>query len=113
MFDTSDKTDVTVKHTLNLDAAYSEALYDHKAFFISPEKNIIGFLGDDDYYIFSYDDEAGFTELSHFWFDTGVYRVRGLYIGSDAYIVSSDEMMVLDMNTWGAPEGINISAAVG
>ena len=113
MFDTSDKTDVTVKHTLNLDATYSEALYDHKAFFISPEKNIIGFLGDDDYYIFSYDDEAGFTELSHFWFDVGAYRVRGLYIGSDAYIVSSDEMMVLDMNTWGAPEGINISAAVG
>ena len=99
MFDTSNKADVTARHTLNLDAVYSEALYNHRAFFISPEKNIIGFLGEDDYYIFAYDDDYGFT--------------RGLYIGDTAYIVGHEEMMVIDMNTWDAPEPVNIGIGMG
>ena len=113
MFDTSDKADITARHTLELDATYSEALYNHKAFFISPEKNIIGFLGSEDYYIFSYDDSKGFVQLSHFWFDTPEYNVRGLYIGDHAYIVGNEEMMVIDMNTWDAPEPVNIVLGVG
>ena len=113
MFDTSNKADVTARHTLNLDAVYSEALYNHRAFFISPEKNIIGFLGEDDYYIFAYDDDYGFTQLSHFWFDIPEYNVRGLYIGDTAYIVGHEEMMVIDMNTWDAPEPVNIGIGMG
>ena len=112
MFNTEDKTDVTAEKTLLLeDAYYSQALYDHKAIFIDPAKNIIGFAGDDsDYYIFSYDDQNGFRELAHFWFDTYEYNTRGLFIGSDVYIVGSEQMMVLNMNDWSAePVGVRLS----
>ena len=109
MFDTTDKTDVKVENTYHLDADYSEALYNHKAFFIDSAKNIIGFLGEDDYYIFSYDAAAGFKQLCHFTFDTWEYNVRGLRIGDWAYIVGSEELMVVDMNTWAAPTPVKIS----
>ena len=110
MFDTTDKTDVTAESTYALDANYSEALYNHKAFFIVPEKNVIGFVGEGDYYIFSYDAETGFTLLCRFDFERWEYNARGLYIGDRAYIVGQEELVVLDMNTWGEPTVISIGA---
>lgn len=111
MFDTSDKTDVIAAHTWALkDVYYSEALYNHKAFFIDPAKNIIGFVGNDsEYFVFSYDENAGFTELCRFTFDTYEYNVRGLWIGDTAYIVGQEEMMTVGMDTWTDITGINIS----
>ncbi len=110
MFDTADKTDVTVENYLVLDESYSEALYNHKAFFIDQSRNIIGFLGgDDDYYVFSYTPEDGFQELTHFWFDTFEWNVRGLWIGDWAYIIGNEEAMLIDMTTWAAPTLLKIS----
>ena len=111
MFDTTDKSDVTAAHTCALtDVSYSEALYNHKAFFIDPVKNIIGFVGNDgEYFVFSYDENAGFTELCRFRFDTYEYNVRGLWIGDTAYIVGQEEMMTVDMDTWRNPTGISLS----
>ena len=111
MFDTTDKTNVTAAHTYALrDVYYSEALYNHKAFFIDPAKNIIGFIGNDsEYFIFSYDGDAGFTELCRFSFDSYEYNVRGLWIGGTAYIVGQEEMMTVGMDTWRDPAGIRIS----
>lgn len=110
MFDTSDKSDVKVENYLVLDDLYySEALYNHKAFFIDYSKNIIGFLGDDDYYIFSYSQEEGFKELSHFWFDTYEWNVRGMWIEDWAYIVGYEEAMLIDMTTWDAPLPLNLN----
>ena len=108
MFNTEDKTDVYAEQVLELDADYSEALYNHKAFFISPAKNLIGFQADESYRIYAYDPEAGFTELCRFDFDDGSWRVRGLYIGSWVYIVGSEQLAVLDRNTWGKPVLVDI-----
>lgn len=109
MFDTTDKADVKVENTYHLDADYSEALYNHKAFFIVPEKNLIGFLGEGDYYVFSYDEDGGFRELAHFSFDTWEWNVRGLYIGGWAYVVGNEQLMILDRNTWAAPTCVKIA----
>ena len=101
MFNTENKADVTVKHTLLLDDCwYSEALYDHKAFFIDGVKNIIGFVGDSDYYIYSYDDAAGFRPLCHFEYDTWPGSVRGFWIGDCAYIVGENVVQVLSLDGW-------------
>ena len=101
MFNTEDKTDVTAKHTLLVDGCYySEALYDHKAFFIDGGKNIIGFVGDSDYYIYSYDDAEGFRLLCKFDFDTWPGSVRGFWIGENAYIVGEHVLHVLALDGW-------------
>ena len=100
MFDITDKTDVRVENSLVLDADYSEALRDHRAFFIDSEKNVIGFVGDGDYYLYSYDQAAGFIKLAHVAFDEWESSARGLWVGQNAYIVGSVMMAVLDMRDW-------------
>lgn len=101
MFDTTDKKNVTVKNTLLLeDCWYSEALYDHKAFFIDGAKNIIGFIGDQDYYIYSYDDAGGFRLMCTFAYDTWPGSVRGFWIGENAYIVGENVVQVLSLDGW-------------
>ncbi len=102
MFNTEDKTNVTVQNTLRIsDCYYSEALYDHKAFFIDGSKNIIGFVGDGDYYVYSYSDGTGFRQLCHFQFDNWPGSVRGFWIGDSAYIVGEHALYVLSLNGWG------------
>ena len=101
MFNTEDKTNVTVKDYLVMDDCwYSEALYDHKAFFIDGAKNIIGFVGDGDYYIYSYDDANGFRLMCSFDYDTWPGSVRGFWIGENAYIVGENEVHVLRLDGW-------------
>ena len=102
MFSTADKTDVTVESYLNLeDCSYSEALYDHHAIFISPEKNIIGFAGDGEYYIYGYSEAEGFCERGRFSFEDWDWEVRGMYIGDEIYIVGQNACYVLDMDSCG------------
>ncbi len=101
MFNTENKTDVTVKHTLLVDDCwYSEALYDHRAFFIDGAKNIIGFVGDGDYYIYSFDDASGFRRMCSFSFDVWPGSIRGFWIGENAYIVGQHVVQVLSLNGW-------------
>ncbi|MBQ3405550.1 MAG: beta-propeller domain-containing protein, partial [Oscillospiraceae bacterium] len=80
MFDTSDPRAVTELHCLPIDSYYSEALYNHKAMLIAPERNLIGFCCDDGrYYFFGYDRGDGFRELAVVDFDEWNYNTRGLY----------------------------------
>ncbi|MDO4481561.1 MAG: beta-propeller domain-containing protein [Bacillota bacterium] len=97
MFDISNPADVTEKHTLETDNNWSEALYNHKAALISEKKNIIAFPAGEKYLIYGYDREKGFYQRGAV--DTGDlgYDSRGLYIGNYAYIVSMQELRVLDM----------------
>lgn len=101
MFDISDKANVTAKHTLNLSGdSYSEALYNHKAILISPEKNLIAFGVENKYLVFTYSDAGGFKQQASI--DLGEYYggSRGLYIGDCAYIVSDLGMKVLSMQSF-------------
>ena len=115
MFDTTDKANVTVKHTLQLsDCDWSEALYDHKAVFIDPVRNYIGFAADDEYRIYTYDDANGFRlvcsfEAENYWFG----GARGFRIGDAVYIVTNEAAVVIDMNGWTRLLTLPLEEAVG
>lgn len=100
MFDTTDPANVTEKHSLKLDTSYSNALYNHKAILISPDKSIIAFPADNGYDIYGYSDEQGFFKRA------GVSAIewsgdsRGLYIGDFAYIIDNSSISVLDMTSF-------------
>lgn len=104
-FDISDKTDVIESDVCDIEGVYwASALYDHKAAFISPEKNLIGFMdGDGAYRIFSYVD-GELTEVINQQFARGMYydfKSRGMYIDEYIYIVGQqDGMYIYDINTY-------------
>ncbi|HHT17095.1 MAG TPA: hypothetical protein GXZ77_05200 [Papillibacter sp.] len=100
MFDTTDKTDVTVYHELLLGDRYSPALYNHKAILISPAKKLIGFPVDNGYAFYGYDDTTGFYRLLQTDSAQWTYNSRGLYIGDYVYIVSSDDVSVFNIHTF-------------
>lgn len=100
MFDTTDPANVTEKHTLLLDSAYSTALYNHKAMLIDGDKNIIAFPVEDGYAVYGYSDDRGFYLRAHIDAGSWYGDARGLYIGDYIYIVSYDGLTVLDMNNF-------------
>lgn len=98
MFDVSDPTNVKEVNKLVLDKYfYSEGLYNHKAVLIdSSNKNIIGFGAQyqdnnydmiENYLLFTYDDNNGFTNLLEYELGKDLLRNRGLYIDDVLYIV--------------------------
>lgn len=102
MFDTSDKTDVTVKHSRNLSGIYyTAALSDHTALMISPERGIIGFGVGDGYHIFTYSDADGFVEAKRLSFGGVWGEMRAVYVDDNAYIVSELGMKVVSLNDYG------------
>ena len=91
MFDISDPRNVEEVHKTVLEECYStDVSYNYRAAFVDVEKNLIGFPGyqeQQEYYIYSYDKEKGFTcvfekKLS------GYSEVRGLYAGERFYLVT-------------------------
>lgn len=112
MFDITDKTNVTEKtvYKLGAESHYSEALYNHKAILVDPEKNIIGFAVNEynadyntkfSYKIFRYENNE-FKEVASL--PLRIYNsfqyLRGLYIGDYLYIYSQNEFVnSYDMNT--------------
>ncbi len=100
-YDITDKYDVKEVEVCSPDSVYwSEALYDHKAVFISPDKNLIGFSSEgyilnelgggqfmNMYKIFSYVD-GKLTEVISCNLDEKVYySTRAMYIDEYIYIV--------------------------
>ncbi|MGL4606759.1 MAG: beta-propeller domain-containing protein [Eubacteriaceae bacterium] len=108
MFNLSDKENVYEASIYLLDSVYqwSDALYDHKAFFAEPSKGVLGFPGDDEYLLFSYDVNTGFSPLITFVnananaYDTSP---RGLLINDYFYCVSSSKIFVVDLTSPGFP----------
>lgn len=65
MFDVSDPTKPVEVNQKLIDSSESwsnEFVYNYKAILADPEKNLIGFTAND-YYLFSYDSENGFSLL--------------------------------------------------
>ena len=105
MYDISDPSDIKEIDKLVLDQYNdSEGLYDANALLIDPEKNLIGFSAQDEYYInhdrreynydyfvYSYDKKQGFVKrleqriAGDGYFDT---KGRGLYINDYFYVVT-------------------------
>ncbi len=93
MFDISDNTDVKEENKLVLKNVYStDVSYDYKAALIDADRNMIGFAGSTEggerYYLFSYDEKAGFScNLSEEINGRSGRAARGVYIGDSLYIV--------------------------
>ncbi len=114
MFDVSDPENMIEVDKIVIEGVslYSEALYNHKAILINPDKNIIGFaIGDYDwmsdevnytmsYYILGYDNEKGFVEFEKNVDAVDGYRqIRGIHIGDYVYIISPGEYVrIFDIN---------------
>jgi uncharacterized secreted protein with C-terminal beta-propeller domain len=114
MFDVSDLFDVTERFTQNVDAYGSEGLYNHKAILVDVGHDIIGFSvyedgGSQAYFVYSYDDEQGFTRRGRLTFgpsssaDSYVlashFGIRGMFVNDYLYVFSGDYLDVFDLET--------------
>ena len=102
MFVTADPYAVYEKDKLILDESYSEALYNHKALLIAPQKGVIGFPADNGYVLYHYDEASGFVktnqvDLNDKWYWS--WNTRGLYVGEFIYIVAEQGVTVLNLST--------------
>ena len=105
MFDISDPRNLSEKHSLKLDTSYSEALYNHKAILVSPDRGPIAFPADGGYSIYSYDDAEGFRLVAETLRDDDWYYdsdCRGLFIGQYFYVTGGGRLTVLEMDTYSA-----------
>lgn len=104
MFDISEPSQVEEldKYVIK-GASYLPSDYDYKAILADGEKNLIGFVCDGEYLVFSYDEEKGFQNLltytmSDWEYWDGDASCRGVYAGDAFYIVDQDEVLCFDMN---------------
>lgn len=99
MVNTSDPAALTEQHSMDIDADYSEALYNHKAILVDSGRNLIAFPAEGSYLVYRYDPEAGFQLAAEISVSEWDWNNRGLYIGNYFYVVGSDYVNVLDMDT--------------
>lgn len=99
MVDTSDPANLTAQHTMDIDADYSVALNNHKAILVDSEKNLIAFPAEGSYLVYSYTAESGFKLEAEISVSEWDWNNRGLYIGSYFYVVGSDYVNILNMET--------------
>ena len=104
MFDISEPSQVEEldKYVIK-GASYLPSDYDYKAILADGEKNLIGFVCDGEYLVFSYDEEKGCQNLltytmSDWEYWDGDASCRGVYAGDEFYIVDQDEVLCFDMN---------------
>lgn len=107
MFDISDPSNVTeIKRYVLKDARYVPALSNYKAIMIDPEKNLFGFVCDDSYMVFTFDEGTGFENLLTYkinenkndgfgWYNTP--DARGIYIGDTFYLMADHILRAFDM----------------
>ena len=101
MFDSSDKNELKELATsLVSNCSYSEATYNHKSLLIDSEDMLIGFPGENEYYLYSYDDKKGFERLlrlrggdEEYWYGS----IRGLIINDFLYVVDNSGITVADL----------------
>lgn len=107
MFDVSDPANVTeTKRYIIKDASYCPGLSNYRAIMINPEKNLFGFVCDNNYLVFTYDEENGFTNLLTYNMSGGTDQVnywyafddvRGLYIADTFYLADADTVRAFDI----------------
>ena len=103
MFDISDPENVTEENKYVIkDAYYLPFDYNYKAITIDADKNLIGFVCDEEYMVFRYDEEKGFENVltytmsdNNYW--DGQEACRGVYAGGRFYIVDREKVLMFDM----------------
>lgn len=100
MIDTTDPAKLSEQSTLQIDADFSQALYNHKAILVDPARNLIAFPAEGNYLVYGYSDDQGFQLKKEITFEgEWDWQSRGLYIGDYFYVVGSDCIYTLDLNT--------------
>ena len=106
MFDVSDPENVSENHVTKIDAPWSEASENHKAIMVDVNKNIIAFLGTDNFshtnlYVYGYDSENGFFEKAVCYVnDSYNFGTRFVWINDYFYLVSADGITVFSLDTF-------------
>lgn len=100
MIDAADPAALKEENTLEIDADYSQALYNHKAILVDQARDLIAFPAEGNYLVYGYSADQGFQlkkeiTLENEW----DWQSRGLYIGDCFYVVSSDCIYTIDLNT--------------
>ena len=103
MFDISDPENVTEENKYVIkDAYYLPLDYNYKAITIDADKNLIGFVCDEEYMVFRYDEEKGFENLltytmsdNNYW--DGQESCRGVYVGERFCVVDREKVLMFDM----------------
>ena len=102
MFDTTNKSSVKELFTAAVDADWTIAGSNHKAILADPEKNLIAFPADTDYYIYRFDAGTGFTQVAKVDLssDLSSWNLRGLFIGDNFYVLSESSVTVISLSTY-------------
>lgn len=111
MFDISNPADVKESAKLILNAYDSAALYGHKESLVDANKNIIGFSvwanRGSEYRIYGFTD-GEFSLKAQITLGNVYDSVRGIYIGSEFYIVTEKNLFVYDINSYTEITRINL-----
>lgn len=100
MINTTDPAALKEESTLEIDADYSQALYNHKAILVDQARDLIAFPAEGNYLVYGYSAEQGFQLKKEITFENEWdWQSRGLYIGDCFYVVSSDCIYTIDLNT--------------
>ena len=100
MIDTADPAALKEENTLEIDADYSQALYNHKAILVDQARDLIAFPAEGNYLVYGYSADQGFQLKKEITFENEWdWQSRGLYIGDCFYVVSSDCIYTIDLNT--------------
>lgn len=93
IFDIRNPADVKEISNVEVPHSYPRIGEDHKAIFVSEEKNLIGFAGDSVYYLYYIDDKYGLSRKEAFVMPTGETNTanltictRGIFIGDYFYV---------------------------
>ncbi len=100
MIDTSDPAALKEENTQLIDADYSQALNNHKAILVSQQRDLIGFPAEGSYLIYGYSDDQGFQLKKEITFQgEWDWQSRGVYIGDFFYVIGTDYISSIDLNT--------------
>lgn len=100
MIDTADPASLKEESTLEIDADFSQALYNHKAILVDQARDLIAFPAEGNYLVYGYSADQGFQLKKEITFENEWdWQSRGLYIGDYFYVVSSDCIYAIDLNT--------------
>lgn len=117
MFDTSDKGNISEINKLVIeDYKYSYSFYNHKSITVDSNKNLISFPAINDYVIFEYSKEKGFTQKGKITFETEdddnyIYEdnIRGIYINNFLYLCSKSWIKVYSLENFNEVSSCNFN----
>ena len=99
MINKADPANLTEAGVKSVNADYSEALTNHKAILVDPERNLIAFPAEGSYLVYGYTPEDGFVLKAEIAVSEWDWHNRGVVIGDYFYVCGTDRVNILDLNS--------------